>query len=90
MNPTREELLRLLNVMSRKWPDMRLGQWIVALSFLGTGKTDRIYDVEDEELLQAARSHLKHRGADLQDLESFLAAAEETVEQPEAAEHLVP
>ncbi len=56
----REELLRVLLGFSEHAPDLRFGQLISNLAFLArtTGGSD-VWEVEDEELLEAARSHLR-------------------------------
>jgi hypothetical protein len=56
----RDELLRVLSEYSDHAPELRLGQLITNLAFLArsTGPSD-VYDVEDDELLGAARSHLQ-------------------------------
>ena len=52
----REDLLTAIADLSRRYPDWRLGQLLANVS----GWTDReIWDVEDEQLLVAARSHLQ-------------------------------
>lgn len=57
---TRDELLRVLSRFSEHAPEIRLGQLIANLAFLArsTGPSD-IWEVEDEELLEAARDHLR-------------------------------
>jgi len=56
----RDELLRVLSAYSDYAPDLRFGQLIANLAFLArtTGGSD-VWDVEDEMLLEAARSHLR-------------------------------
>jgi hypothetical protein len=56
----RDELLRVLSRFSDHAPDMRFGQLIADLAFLArsSGPSD-VWDVEDEEMLEAARSHLR-------------------------------
>jgi len=56
----RDELLRVLSEYSDHAPELRLGQLIANLAFLArsSGPSD-VYDVEDDELLEAARSHLQ-------------------------------
>ena len=56
----RDELLRVLSEFSDHAPDMRFGQLIANLAFLArsSGPSD-IWEVEDEELLEAGRSHLR-------------------------------
>jgi hypothetical protein len=74
MNPTRAELLKMLDVFSRLYPDMRLGQLIVNLSNWGTNKLDWVYDVEDEELLAGGSGHLERRGYSFETLAAQAAA----------------
>jgi hypothetical protein len=56
----RDELLRVLSEFGDHAPELRFGQLIANLAFLArsSGPSD-VYDVEDEELLEAARSHLE-------------------------------
>ena len=56
----RDELLRVLSGFSDHAPDLRFGQLIANLAFLArsSGPSD-VWEVEDEELLAAARSHLR-------------------------------
>lgn len=56
----RDELLRVLSQFSDQAPNLRFGQLIANLAFLArsSGPSDP-WDVEDEELLEAARSHLR-------------------------------
>ena len=58
MNPqTRQEILRTLEEIGNRYPDVRFGQLIANLSYLAKGPTNEaIWDVEDEELLAAARN----------------------------------
>ena len=56
----RQELLRVLAELSEVCPEVRLGQLIANLSYLARGlSNESIWDVEDEELLGAARKHLQ-------------------------------
>jgi hypothetical protein len=56
----RRELLQLLSELSEEAPEIRFGQLIANLSYLGRGlSSESIWDVEDEELLRAAREHLE-------------------------------
>ena len=56
----RRELLRLLAELSEEVPDVRFGQLIANLSYLGRGlSAESVWDIEDDELLQAAREHLE-------------------------------
>ena len=61
MNPeVRRELLRVLDDLGEYTPDVRFGQLLANLSYMAKSFTaEAIWDVEDEELLSAARSHLK-------------------------------
>ncbi len=55
----RDELLQTLARFGDHAPDVRFGQLIANLAFLArsSGASD-VWEVEDEELLEAARSHL--------------------------------
>ncbi len=56
----RKEILSALSELSESCPDVRLGQLIANLSYLAKGPTtEAIWDMEDEELLVAARKHLE-------------------------------
>ena len=58
----REEILHILSELSECCPEVRFGQLIANLSYLAKGPTsEAIWDLEDEELLAAARRHLKER-----------------------------
>jgi hypothetical protein len=55
----RAEMMRTLADMGRKHPEMRFGQLVSMLSHLARGMArSATYDVEDEELLAAALSHI--------------------------------
>jgi hypothetical protein len=59
IHPDRQELLRLLEQVSERSPDMRFGQLIANLAFLAAGPWDQtLWDLEDEKLLGALRQHL--------------------------------
>jgi len=60
----RRELLRILDELGDACPNYRLGQMIDHLAFIAAG-TDQgaVYNVEDDELLAAARQHLESRRA---------------------------
>jgi hypothetical protein len=59
MKPIRKEVLRLLEEVSESAPDVRLGQLIANLSYMAIGPTqEAIWDMEDEQLLEALRQHL--------------------------------
>jgi hypothetical protein len=50
----------VLAELSEICPGVRLGQLITNLSYLARGlSNESIWDVEDEELLEAARKHLQ-------------------------------
>jgi proline dehydrogenase len=52
----RTELLAAVETLSRRYPDWRLDQLIANVA----GRADQeIWDVDDEQLLAAARSHLQ-------------------------------
>jgi hypothetical protein len=56
----RRELLRVLDRLGEYTPDVRFGQLLANLSYMAKSFTaEAIWDVEDEELLAAARSHLQ-------------------------------
>jgi hypothetical protein len=56
----RRELLRILGELGELTPDVRFGQLLANLSYMAKDFTaEAIWDVEDEELLSAARDHLK-------------------------------
>jgi hypothetical protein len=56
----RREVLQVLAELSEIVPEVRLGQLIVNLSYLARGlATESVWDMEDEELLRAARAHLE-------------------------------
>jgi hypothetical protein len=60
MNPVRQEVLQVLAELSQLAPEVRFGQLIVNLSYLARGlSTESIWDMEDDELLTAARKHLE-------------------------------
>ncbi|HYT94552.1 MAG TPA: hypothetical protein VEL76_37905 [Gemmataceae bacterium] len=60
IDPVRQEVLRLLAELSELAPEVRLGQLLVNLSYLARGLVKgAVWDMEDEELLQAARKHLE-------------------------------
>ena len=56
----RDELLRVFSGFGDHAPDLRFGQLIANLAFLARASgTSDVWEVEDEELLEAARSHLR-------------------------------
>ncbi len=55
----RRQLLRVLDDLGELTPDVRFGQLLANLSYMARSFTaEAIWDVEDEELLEAAKSHL--------------------------------
>ncbi len=55
----RIEILHLLERLSELAPDVRFGQLIANLSYLAVGPTNEaIWDMEDEELLEAIRQQI--------------------------------
>ena len=59
-SPVRQEVLQVLAELSEICPEVRLGQLIANLSYLARGlSNESIWDMEDEELLEAARKHLQ-------------------------------
>ena len=58
----RRDILHTLSELSEFCPEVRFGQLIANLSYLAKGPTNEaLWDVEDEELLAAARRHLAER-----------------------------
>jgi hypothetical protein len=59
MTPVRREVLQVLEELSNRYPDMRIGQLVANFACLARGpQVESIYDVEDEEFLASARRHL--------------------------------
>jgi hypothetical protein len=55
----RSEILHALEELSEVCPEYRLGQMIANLAMLARGDAEgAIWDIEDAELLAAARKHL--------------------------------
>lgn len=60
ISPVRQEALQVLAELSELVPEVRLGQLIANLSYLARGlSNESIWDMEDDELLDAARKHLE-------------------------------
>ena len=60
MSEVRREILRVLEEFSECCSEVRFGQLIANLSYLAKGPTNEaIWDMEDEELLAAAKQHLE-------------------------------
>ncbi len=59
IDPERRELLSVLAELSEASPEYRLGQMLANLVMLARGDAEgAIWDLEDDELLEAARKHL--------------------------------
>ena len=59
IDPTRKELLALIEELSIACPEYRFGQLVLNLAFLAREDGDRqAWNVEDAEFVQAARKHL--------------------------------
>jgi hypothetical protein len=59
-NNQHTELIAAITELSERYPDWRFGQLVANLS----GWADKeIWDVEDDQLLAAAQSHLRQAGA---------------------------
>jgi hypothetical protein len=60
IEPTRKDVLQILGELSEACPDYRFGQMIANLAMLARGDAEgAVWDMEDEELLAAARKHLE-------------------------------
>ena len=58
-DPTRHEILRLLEQLSEREPEVRFGQLIANMAFLAAGPwNETLWDLEDDQLLQAISQHL--------------------------------
>ena len=56
----KKDVLRTLSELIEHCPDIRFGQLIVNLSCIARGPTpESVWDMEDDELLAAAKSHLE-------------------------------
>lgn len=59
INPTRREILELLGRASESAPEVRFGQMVSMLPYLGVGPTvESVWEIEDEPLLEALRQHV--------------------------------
>jgi hypothetical protein len=59
IDPTRMELLRLLEELSAACPEYRFGQLVLNLACLAREDGDRLaWDLDDAEFVEAARKHL--------------------------------
>ena len=60
INPVRQEVLQTLAEISELAPEVRFGQLIANLSYMARGlSNESIWDMEDDQLLAAARKHLE-------------------------------
>lgn len=60
INPVRQEVLQVLAELSEIVPEVRFGQLVVNLSYLARGfANESVWEMEDVELLEAARKHLE-------------------------------
>jgi hypothetical protein len=60
ITPVRQQVLQTLAEISEFAPEVRLGQLIANLSYLARGlSNEAIWDMEDGELLAAAKKHLE-------------------------------
>lgn len=59
-DPLRDELLQVLKELSDAAPEVRFGQLILNLAYLARGfSNESAWDVEDDEILAAAKKHLE-------------------------------
>jgi hypothetical protein len=57
---TRRELLETLEKLGCQYPDMRFGQLVLFVARLARGSAaSAVYDIDDGELLRAARNALR-------------------------------
>jgi hypothetical protein len=64
LDDVRQELLRVLGDLCEQAPELRFGQLLANLSYMVKSFTaEAIWDVEDEELLEAAKVHLEELSA---------------------------
>ena len=56
----KQDILRALSELIEHTPDIRFGQLIANLSVIARGPTpEAVWDMEDDELLDAIKSHIK-------------------------------
>jgi hypothetical protein len=56
----KQDVLKVLSELVEHCSDVRFGQLIVNLSCIARGPTpEAVWDMEDDELLEAAKSHLE-------------------------------
>jgi hypothetical protein len=65
MSATRQDIIRLLEEMSRCYPEWRFGQMVANVAMWAKQPTEPndtgVWDVEDDEFLAALRGHLERR-----------------------------
>jgi hypothetical protein len=60
IEPTRKNVFQSLEELSEACPEYRFGQMIANLAMLARGDAEgAVWDMEDDELLAAARKHLE-------------------------------
>ena len=59
MTKTRREILKALEALSERYPEMRFGQLVVNISNWATQIPDALWDVDDDAFLAAAARHLE-------------------------------
>ena len=56
----KQDILRALSELVEHTPEVRFGQLIANLSVIARGPTpEAVWDMEDDELLEAVRSHIQ-------------------------------
>jgi len=59
-NETKQDVLQALSELVTHCPDVRFGQLIANLACIARGPTpEAVWDMEDDELLAATKSHLQ-------------------------------
>ena len=59
IDPTRQELIKLIEELSVACPEYRFGQLVLNLAFLAREDGDSLaWHIEDAEFVEAARKHL--------------------------------
>lgn len=65
MTTTRQEILKVLVELSERYPEWRFGQMVANVSFWAQGPTTQaIWDVEDQQFLEAVKKHLERDARD--------------------------
>ncbi|HEX3148372.1 MAG TPA: hypothetical protein VHR66_09835 [Gemmataceae bacterium] len=76
ISPTTAEALSLLSELCDLSPDVRLGQLLAHLGFLGEDQTGRsLWDVDDEQLLAVLYHHRAELMGRTKDMPTHVAAA---------------